>query len=206
MVLVVDDTADNRSVLTQSLEDAGFDTAVAVNGLQAIERMAEVRPDAVLMDLQMPDMDGFEAIRHLRNMPGGDELCIIAVSASAFDVDRRRALDAGANAFVGKPFKLKELLRVLQRGTRIDMVNPVKDPRAGDALDPNAGIALTAQSLAELPEELLELLRSAMLKGDLDQLVELLKGDDMPDPAVAHGLKQLADQYNYEALGELLGV
>ena len=206
MVLVVDDIADNRSVLTQSLEDAGFATATAANGLQAIERMAEVGPDCVLMDLQMPQMNGFEAIRHLRGMPGGDDLCIIAVSASAFDVDRKRALDAGADAFVGKPFKIQELLAVIQHGTRINMLNPPRDPRAKEALAPDVGYTLTSQSLANVPEELLELLRSATVKGDLDQLVELLEHNDMPDPAVAQGLKQLADQYDYEALGQLLGV
>ena len=206
MVLVVDDIADNRSVITQSLEDAGFKTAEASNGLQAIERMAEVRPDAVLMDLQMPTMDGFEAIRHLRNMPGGEDLCIIAVSASAFDIDRRRALNAGADAFVGKPFKLEELLEVLQHGTRIVMENPPVDQLSVQVTATDAGQGLTAQSLSELSPELLDMLRSATVKGDLDQLVELLKGKDVTNPAVANGLMQLADQYDYEALGQLLGV
>ncbi len=205
-VLVVDDIADNRTVLAQSLEDVGFKAAMAGSGVQAIERMAEQRPDAVLMDLQMPEMDGFEAIRNLRAMPGGEELCIIAVSASAFDVDRRRALEAGANAFVGKPFKLGDLLTLLQSGTGIDMIQDPVDQIPDEPTPLVVGSELTAAHLAELPAELLENLRSATLKGDLDQLVELLRTSDVADPTVSYGLMKLADNYDYEALGELLGV
>ncbi|MHC5066958.1 MAG: ATP-binding protein [Planctomycetota bacterium] len=110
-VLVVDDNRVNQVVLQRALEGIGFTVITAANGAEALERAVDSTPDAILMDVQMPIMDGLEATRRLR--ADGTNTPIIGVSAGTFDDDIKRCLDAGMNAFIGKPVKINELFTVL---------------------------------------------------------------------------------------------
>ncbi len=205
-VLVVDDVADNRHVLSLNLKNAGFQVEEAVGGAEALDHVLINSPRVVLMDLQMPGMNGFEAIRHMRSLPGGDHVWVIAVTASAFDVDRRKALDSGADAFVRKPVHMPELLGEISRGTGAQLEYVDESQTRCDDVDTDHGDELTANNLESLPDELLEMLRSATVKGDLDQLIELLDDTARHDPRIAGGLRRLADRFDYEGLGLLLGV
>src|SRR5438105_1422596 len=109
-VLVVDDIAANRLLLADLLGILGFDVREADNGAVAISRIDSMRPDIVLMDVRMPIMDGLEAIRQIRSMPGLEMLPILAVSASATREDENQSLMAGANAFLSKPIDEGHLL------------------------------------------------------------------------------------------------
>jgi two-component system sensor histidine kinase/response regulator len=102
-VLLVEDNALNREVGTELLAEAGLVVDVAENGEQALERLRESSYDAVLMDMQMPVMDGLEATQIIRTMPGLGALPVIAMTANAMDSDRKRCLDAGMNDHIGKP-------------------------------------------------------------------------------------------------------
>jgi PAS domain S-box-containing protein len=114
-VLIVDDNLANRSVLRAMLSPLGFDITEAVNGLEALDRVAAARPRLVLMDLVMPLLDGFEATRRLRCLPGHEKLVIVAVSASAFEHNRSDSLAVGCDDFLSKPVQLEALLECLQR-------------------------------------------------------------------------------------------
>jgi PAS domain S-box-containing protein len=109
-VLVVDDVAANRAVLVDMLERLGFCMVAAQDGATALELAAAQPPDLVLMDIVMPQMDGLEATRRLRALPGLAALPVIAVSASASAHDRERYLAAGLNAFLPKPVDYDSLL------------------------------------------------------------------------------------------------
>lgn len=114
-VLVVDDNVTNRAVLVDLLQSLDFviaEAADAENGLKEAESFA---PDLVLMDLRLPGIDGIEATRRLRARPRGPEVRIVAVSASAFSVDRNECLAAGCDAFLAKPFQEEELWSVIER-------------------------------------------------------------------------------------------
>lgn len=110
-ILVVDDKASNRLVLTNMLEPLGFDMFEAIDGLEGVERAKMIKPDLILMDIRMPYMDGFEATERLRQTAGFERVIIIAVSASTFGEDRSASLEAGCDDFIPKPVHLPTLLQ-----------------------------------------------------------------------------------------------
>jgi CheY-like chemotaxis protein len=109
-VLVVDDVAENRAMAVDMVSQLGFDVVEAVNGAEALDKVRTTQPDWILMDTVMPEMDGLEATRRLRQIPGLGVVPIIATSASASGSDEQKSLAAGANAFVPKPIDLDQLL------------------------------------------------------------------------------------------------
>jgi len=118
-VLVVDNQFENRSVLTSMLAPLGFELLEAVDGQDALDKTQQFEPDLILMDIRMPVMDGFEATTRIRKLPIGQKIIVITVSASAFAHNRRDSLQAGCNDFLAKPFKLNELLTLMQ--THLDL-------------------------------------------------------------------------------------
>jgi PAS domain S-box-containing protein len=111
-LLLVEDVDINREVLQELLESRGFRVRTAENGREALEALAAARPDAVLMDCQMPEMDGFEATAELRAR-GFHDLPVIALTANALKGDAERCLAAGMDAHLAKPIDLDELLVAL---------------------------------------------------------------------------------------------
>ena len=109
-ILIVDDTPANIQMLTAILREPGYQLSAATNGRQAIEAVEKVRPDLVLMDVVMPDMDGLEACRHFKASPRWRDLPIIFLTAKTDAADIVRGFDAGAVDYVGKPFNARELL------------------------------------------------------------------------------------------------
>ncbi len=112
-VLLVEDNTLNQQVATELLEDAGFAVDVAENGQQAVDRVQAQRFDIVLMDMQMPVMDGVTATRCIRADAAHRDLPIVAMTANAMQSDRDRCLDAGMNGFVSKPIEPSALWRAL---------------------------------------------------------------------------------------------
>jgi CheY-like chemotaxis protein len=116
-ILAVEDNAVNKKVITRFLEKAGFEVDVADNGLQAVAAVARVDYAAVLMDCQMPEMDGFEATAAIRASEAGTarHVPIIALTASAMGADRERCLAAGMDDYLSKPINMGELSEMLER-------------------------------------------------------------------------------------------
>jgi PAS domain S-box-containing protein len=114
-VLLVEDNAINQQVATEILEGAGLTVAVAGNGAEALDALHATRYDAVLMDVQMPVMDGFTATRTLRKEEAFRDLPIIAMTANALAGDRERCLEAGMSDYVTKPIDPERLFEVLTK-------------------------------------------------------------------------------------------
>jgi CheY-like chemotaxis protein len=114
-VLVVEDIEINQEVMIELLHGAGLVARVANNGAEALSAVADKVPDCILMDCQMPVMDGYEASRRLREDPRLRDLPIIALTANAMASDRQRCLDAGMNDHVAKPVNFGELFTALDR-------------------------------------------------------------------------------------------
>jgi signal transduction histidine kinase/CheY-like chemotaxis protein len=114
-VLLVEDNAVNRTVVEAMLRSLGFTVSVVTDGAQAV-RSAESRTfDAILMDCRLPVIDGYEATRQIRQLPGCADVPIIALTANALQGDREACLSAGMNDYLAKPFKRTDLQQILQR-------------------------------------------------------------------------------------------
>jgi two-component system cell cycle response regulator DivK len=107
MILVVEDNERNLKLLRDVLEYAGYDVRVARTAEDGITSAVSEPPDLVLMDLQLPGIDGMEALRQLRESSRTADIPVIAVTAQAMKQDRERALDAGFNGYVEKPISVR---------------------------------------------------------------------------------------------------
>jgi CheY-like chemotaxis protein/anti-sigma regulatory factor (Ser/Thr protein kinase) len=115
VILLAEDNKANILTIGDYLESHGYQVVVAHNGLEAIEKAQEVQPNLILMDIQMPALDGLEAIRRLRILPRFTTTPIIALTALAMPGDRERCLEAGANEYMSKPVSLNELMRTISQ-------------------------------------------------------------------------------------------
>jgi two-component system cell cycle response regulator DivK len=117
VVLVVEDFEDNRFMMRRLLEMSGYRVVEAVNGNQAVERAVSERPDIILMDLSLPQLDGLAATRRIRAQEGMRKVPIVAVSAHDSADFHAEALAAGCNEYVTKPIDFEHLVQLLSRLT-----------------------------------------------------------------------------------------
>jgi signal transduction histidine kinase/ActR/RegA family two-component response regulator len=118
-VMVADDVEGNRAMLVDMLGMLGFEVHEARDGAELVQEVSRLRPDAIVTDIAMPELDGIAATRRIRELPGFGGVPIIAISANASNTDASECLAAGANAFVAKPIVRAEMLAVLGRELRI---------------------------------------------------------------------------------------
>ncbi|WP_458736875.1 ATP-binding protein [Pseudomonas chlororaphis] len=114
-VLLVEDNPVNQTVIQAMLRSLGFTVSIATDGAQAIRSAESLIFEAILMDCRLPLIDGYEATRQIRQLPGCADLPIIALTANALQGDREACLSAGMNDYLAKPFKRTDLQQVLQR-------------------------------------------------------------------------------------------
>ncbi|MCP3964708.1 MAG: response regulator [bacterium] len=114
-ILVTEDNPINQLIARKHLELLGYNVDVADNGVEALEAIARNSYDLVLMDCQMPELDGYEATRRLRRQLGGRRLPVVALTAHVLHGDRERCLAAGMNDYLAKPFHQDNLCAVLER-------------------------------------------------------------------------------------------
>ena len=200
-VLIADDVEDNRELLVQILGPVGFEVRLATDGEQAVEEFEQWRPHLILMDFRMPVMDGHEAIRRIRAAAGGKEPKIIAVTASALDENRQELLAIGADDFIGKPFQEVELFQKIHAHLGVEYLYAEEDAAAA----PDEVAELTPESLARLPRDLIHQMREAVIGADLDQLLAKIREVEARDPRTAHGLRDLAEHFEYQKLLDLFG-
>jgi CheY-like chemotaxis protein len=113
-ILIAEDNEANIMTISSYLGVKGYQLLVARNGHEAIELAQSSLPDLILMDIQMPGMDGIEAIQKIRQNPELASIPIIAITALAMKGDREKCLTAGANDYISKPIKLKQLNETIQ--------------------------------------------------------------------------------------------
>ena len=194
-VLVAEDNLVNQMVALRMLERLGYRVDVVANGAEALEEVAHGHYDAVLMDVQMPEMDGYEATAKIRDLEGAaGHTPVIAMTANALEGERDEALSAGMDDYVAKPVKAEELDRVLRRWTsRAEGTTaPEGATEGGDA--PNAA--------PPLDPEMIETLRSLQEEGEPDLLAELA-GMFFDDAALR--LKELRDAIGEADAGRVRG-
>ncbi len=204
-VLIADDKEDNREFLAQLLGPAGFAVRQAVDGAEALKEFGEWQPQLILMDLKMPGMDGYEAIRRIRALPGGGEVKIIAVTASIFGETNRDAIGAGADEVILKPFREAELFEKMGGLLGAEYVYEEEAAVPAAAEDNGEPEALKPGAMAGLPPELVAQLREAAINGDFPLLLELSSQVEARDKRLAAALRSLAGKFNMQRILNLLG-
>jgi signal transduction histidine kinase/CheY-like chemotaxis protein len=196
-LLVVDDVPQNRALLLYLLQDAGFIVAAATNGLECLVLLDGFKPDLILMDVMMPVMDGNEATRRIRHMPGWSDVPIVAVSASAGGEDESRSRDAGASAFLAKPVDHDLLLRTIGRLLSLKWITEQRTPApATPEAEDDAG--MTAPPAGQI-EELWKMVQIGNMRQIREQAA-YLQGLDPAYAAFAHRLDTLAQGYHSKQL------
>ncbi|MBD2013428.1 AAA family ATPase [Microcoleus sp. FACHB-53] len=214
-ILVVDDREENRLVLINLLQPLGFEVIEAIDGRDALHKAHQFRPDAILMDLVMPVMDGFEATRQIRMSPSLQQTVIIATSASAFDMDREQSREVGCHDFLPKPIHEAELLERLSLHLKLEWIYEESSAERKDSVQPTL---LEGQSppapntqdasplIAPPAEEIAALLNLAMM-GDLQAIAERAATLETLDPQLipfATHLRQLAKGFKARQIREFI--
>jgi len=123
-ILIVEDNEKNMKLVRDILRHAGHETLEAATGVEGVSLAVAKRPDLVLMDIQLPDIDGIEALRRIRDIRELDAIPVIAVSASVMPDDKQKIVTSGFDAFVSKPINLKQFLETVKRLLAVGRTRP----------------------------------------------------------------------------------
>ncbi|MEG4502631.1 PAS domain S-box protein [Microcoleus sp. F6_B4] len=172
-IVVIDDKWANRSVVSNLLSPIGFEVFEANDGQEGWEKILEVQPDLIVTDLLMPELDGFELIKRVRESEIFKDTVIIVSSASVFETDQYRSLEAGGNTFLPKPIQATELLQKLQQYLDLEWVyeaNEEPQARSSDTSELIAPPTKEMERLYQLAREgnFLEIVKQAALLEEID--------------------------------------
>ena len=200
IVLVVDDVAENRAVVAHILRPLGFEVVEAANGREGLEMAQRLRPHLILMDIAMPEMDGLEAVRRLRQQAAFKDVPVIAASASVSAADSKKSLEAGMSAFLSKPLDVDKLLEQMAALLQLNWVYAAQAQSSSE-------LETLGPIVAPPAEEMENLHRLARL-GNMQRIVEyanyLVQLDERYRP-FANQLRSLANNYESKALLRLVG-
>jgi PAS domain S-box-containing protein len=200
-ILAVDDDLENLQMVQSMLEQAGFAIDVAERGASALDKFRRGNNfDLILMDKRMPGMDGLEVIKRLRELPGGRNIPIVFVTASALEEERSALLDAGgADGYLSKPLHREALLKEIQRliGVHYEYDEPIVVPQRRKA-------SICADDLLQIPAALVQSLRRAVQFGNIQQMQDVAADIAHDHPEVSAVLSDLISRYDYDELNRLL--
>ena len=114
-VLVIEDTEDNRQIIRDLLTNAGYEVVEANDGIEGVEMAGSENPDLILMDIQLPGLDGYEATRRIKADPLLKQIPIIAVTSYALSGDEAKTRAAGCDGYIAKPFSPRNLLSMVRQ-------------------------------------------------------------------------------------------
>ena len=112
-ILIVEDNMDNYELVRFVLERNGYDVFLAVNGRDGVDAARLQKPDLIIMDLSLPEMDGWDATAHIKQDPETKHIPLVALTVHTLPADRKRALDAGVDAYLTKPINMTALVKVV---------------------------------------------------------------------------------------------
>ena len=118
VILYIEDNIDNRTLIRRILTAEGYDLREAGNAGEALETLSLMRPDLILMDINMPDVDGYTLTTQIRGMSGFESVPIVALTANVMRGDRERSLEAGCDGYIQKPIDIDTLTQQIERYLR----------------------------------------------------------------------------------------
>ncbi|MEH1785863.1 ATP-binding protein [Nostoc sp.] len=203
-VLAVDDRWENRSVLVSLLEPLGFAVIAVSNGREGLEKAKEIHPDLIITDLMMPEMDGYEMLRELRQIPELQNIPAIASSASVFESNQNESITAGADAFLPKPVEASALLKLLEKYLNLKWIYE-QNSIAVEPISANSEAisSSTPDEIISPTDEVLSQLHTLALQGRLmaieQQIKTLEKTDERYQPFVK-AVREYADNFQIEKI------
>ncbi|MDG4607456.1 MAG: ATP-binding protein [Candidatus Contendobacter sp.] len=199
-ILIVEDQPESALLLSRLLEGVGFQVQTAENGLQGIERFQQWQPHLIWMDRRMPVLDGLEATRRIRALEGGQEVRIVALTASVFAEQHEEVLEAGTDEILHKPFQTGEIFNCLARHLGVRYVY------RESAASPDAAVETTPDraTLAALPESLRQELADALVALDTKRINALIGYVAERDTSLGQLFRRWADNFDYGLIEEAL--
>ena len=203
-ILIVDDKEENLRVAVDLLSIVGFETNEATNGEEAILKFKEWKPDLILMDMRMPVMDGYEAIRRIRTTREGKKTPIVAITASTFEGDRERIEILNLQGYIRKPFRENELFQCIGKVLNIKYIyeDETSLPLAGDQVVKAQAKANTAA----LPERMIMEMKNALAIADISQIKKLINSLGEEHQDISRLLLFHTKNYDYDSLHQLLNI
>lgn len=197
-ILIVDDRWDNRQLLVKLLKPLGFSICEAENGRQAVKLWKKWEPHLIWMDMRMPVMDGYEAVKQIKSNIKGQATAVIALTASAFEDERSVVMSAGCDDFLRKPFRQSDIFLLMQKhiGVKYEYEEQIKEKNKPS---PDKNI-ISSLCFAKLDPELLISLEKAAIEGDMTAMDKLIEQIRLDDEQIAYGLAQLAQNFEYSKI------
>lgn len=189
-ILVAEDKIDSRDLLVSLLRSVGFEVRGVDNGAQAVASFVNWQPHFIWMDIRMPVMDGYEATRQIRALPGGDKVKIVALTASVFQERLGDILDSGCDDILIKPFDEENLFRMMG-----DLLNV--QYRYGEAAPEQTARAI---SLSELSEELRATIKRAAEQLDIDAFAMIVEGLRPMHNGIAAELEVMVREFRFDQI------
>jgi len=197
-IMIVDDSAENRLLLVNILSPIGFDVVEATNGAEGLTMASKYQPDLTIADLAMPEMDGLTMMQQLRKESQFAQMPIVVCSASVYESDRHKSLEAGGSEFLPKPVQVDELLRILQQYLELEWIYASQDE---DETEQSPG-ELVIPEKGEL-EKLYHLAMMGNMQGIQEACIELERENHIYKQ-FASKLSQLAGSFDVNNVQELL--
>jgi signal transduction histidine kinase/CheY-like chemotaxis protein len=203
---VVDDQKTNRFALVKLLESVGFQPRTASNGQEAIALWQEWQPNLIWMDMRMPVMDGYEATHHIKHQPNGHKTVIIALTASAFEEQRAKIIEAGCDDFVPKPFLERVIFEKLTQYLGVKFIYATESSKKTSQSSFQTPIPFTVKDLCLLPQQLVMDLHQAAIAVDAELIEKLITQIPPEQQHIAQAISQMLTNYDFDAIINLTDI
>ncbi len=203
-ILIVDDRWENRSIIANYLKEIGFKCFEATNGKEGLIKTEEIKPDLILTDISMPEMDGLEMMQILRKNQEFSNVPIVVSSASVYEKDVKQSLAAGANEFLPKPIQVEELLQILHSYLQLEWIYAKNEQKLETSLNE---VSIDKQELVVPSGAEMDKLFDLAMRGNVNAIENFLNdlenSDNSFKPFVAE-VRQLADNFKFKQIREYI--
>jgi len=193
-ILIAEDQRETLLLLAKLMSNIGMEVRTARDGAECVHVFEVWQPDLILMDRRMPVMDGIEATRRIRQLPGGDRVKIVAVTASVFKEQLTELREAGIDGLVSKPFRINDIYAALAE--QLGLTYTYRDSRAAT----RPASVITPADLGALDPAQRDALRAALESLAVDRITAAIRDIGEQNPGLGEALQHLADNFDYPAI------
>ncbi len=204
-ILIVDDIPTNRQVLASLISPLGLEIREAGGGQEALEVWKEWQPHLIWLDIRMPDMDGYEVVKQIKNADEPDSPFIVSISASVFDEDKQKAFEVGCDGFVKKPFKESDIFEEMKQHLGLQYIYETSTQKNSQENEKPMQNNLIKDLVKTLSTEWRTEMKQAIEHVDMDQMSSLIGQIREENSTLANTIQKRIDQYEYDKVLEWIG-